>query len=428
MKSASSDLNTRALSWWCNVRSIIERDEWRVVRTRLHNGMPHGVRLLERFFPRLVDVVLALNALGSALACQSAIRFGGGVLVYLGTSNNRRALERLDELLEPDLFDLSSMMPLQMSVREKLALGVRVVALCSFRRFKHTRRRNLVDRLLYFRFISTLVMARSLASGRNIHALLVANDHSPNHCGLLAAAPLGTKLGFVQHAQNSIHFPRLRFDASFLFGQRAVDTYALKGPVARVALVGSGGQDSATLRERVLGKLESVESIGVAITNVEPTEGLSELLTSLKTNGSDTSVFVRPHPACKSDLIDKLGGVRISGGTLQDDARAADLFICGNSSVALEILLKGTPVVYCADLDEVEYDYYGFVGAGVVPEMSANERISLNAVRSHYGGDWLAQASHYDISFELDDAEISPSVSECFRHLLASPDQLLQLS
>ena len=342
------------------------------------------------------------------------------ILSHFGTSNTFSALERLRALAPDAGLGLEGGSFVRLPIGERIRLATKVLLICNFRKFSIHAKSGLVDQAMFFLFLASYVFCGSIVRKNAAKSVIVANDHSPVPCGFLAAADKeGATLGFVQHAQVSESFPPLKFNVAFLFGARSARVYQRKGSTNAVVLVGSGKRGNDTSQERLQSKLHNVSSIGIALTNISPGPGLIELIDWLRSGLKPDRIFIRPHPAYSGDLTASLlTDVEISDKPIEVDAAEADLFVCGNSSVALEILLCGTPVTYYDELDAIEHDYYEFVSNGVIPEISIDQPIDKDHIVNHYSGKWREKAIDYDLSFAMSDERISRRVENGLKMLL----------
>ena len=122
------------------------------------------------------------------------------------------------------------------------------------------------------------------------------------------------------------------------------------------------------------------------------------------------SVFIRTHPAQVvnpdlSDIAGQDGPIEISNARpLPEDIARTDIAVCGNSTVAIEILRGGRPVLYDHQLDRIVFDYNGYAGHGLVlpyPE-KLDEGIFDQIQRHFLSAEWLDKMSYFDSSYQKD--------------------------
>ena len=109
--------------------------------------------------------------------------------------------------------------------------------------------------------------------------------------------------------------------------------------------------------------------------------------------------MIRPHPRTKSRFIKAVS--HQSGISVWHDGvhryRDFDMNLSGSSGVHLDFLHFGVPSVYVAqlDLEQFEFDYYGFVSEKIVPTLTLEED-SVLPPAEFWSSDWEERFAQYD--------------------------------
>lgn len=230
---------------------------------------------------------------------------------------------------------------------------------------------------------------------------IVANDHSPQPLAFFSLCKQRScKIVYLQHGHVSKYFPPLyRFDLSVLFGQKSADIYLKIGKGSnQIALSGHNYRTANLLRF-------CPKKFNVTIfPNLIYDKNLIKLITQLKENDNVENVYIKPHPL---HLPSKSLATQIYSFSktiiLKPDSNfqeVTDLGIAANSSIHIELLSQGINSVYYDELDEFEYDYYGFVHDKSVLPVAKIESLSSEKVNSFYQDkNWRNNISQFDSAF-----------------------------
>ncbi|WP_299567844.1 hypothetical protein, partial [uncultured Sulfitobacter sp.] len=225
-------------------------------------------------------------------------------------------------------------------------------------------------------------------------ALVLANDHSPAHVALsMVAKGLGIPRIYLQHAEISPIFPRLDFEYSVLRNERSRTLYASLGdiPTGTMVLPRAINMPDTTALSTPLPDPVDVVVYPTASVLEAPTEAL---LRGLCANPGVARVAIKDHPNAARKIATWLE----VDGVVHLDAipETPHLAIVGSSSIAIELVAAGHQVHQVFGFDPVPPDYYGFVAAGLMPELEperASEKFWApyeidNAWLSEYG-QWI---------------------------------------
>ena len=248
-------------------------------------------------------------------------------------------------------------------------------------------------------------------------AVFVASQYSPESLGLAAAAhQSGKKILFVNHASatgETGYVAPLYADLVVVTSQAIADLYQRHTPTALniVALAIGEPQQALQIPDRNSGAL----TVGIYLTALTDQARLREIVMTWSQLDSVALIFIRTHPAevVNADLS-AITGTRVpveisKRKPLRDDVARTDIAICGNSTVAIEILRGGRPVLYDHRLDHITYDYNGYLGSGLVPPYPETiDDTIFDLIQAHYArGDWNEKMRYYDCGYQQDEQAIA---------------------
>ena len=212
---------------------------------------------------------------------------------------------------------------------------------------------------------------------------IVSNDHSPNPVAFsLACKAFNVPRVYVQHAEVSDVFPPLDFEFSVLRNEKSRLIYKEIGDMRGEVFVISRFKRKF-LKPNISTFKNGNIKVGVYTTGRTCIEGLRRVLMGLQKNPNVSSVFIKPHPS-QADL-----NWPSDAPILLDTPDFKHVAIVANSSVVTELLCMGIPVFQNFDFDPVERDYYGFVGNGIVKEVSIASLSDKFWEDNYYDDDWI---------------------------------------
>lgn len=266
---------------------------------------------------------------------------------------------------------------------------------------------------------------RRLLRQHDVKAVFIASHYAPECLALAAAAhQSGKKVLFTNHASatwQTGYAPTLHCDLAVLTSRAVLDTYlpnnngktpAVFIPLAAPQTPMRGGASS-----------KDQFDVGIFLTALTNMARLQDLVAQLAADPKVGRILIRPHPAkiINEDLSELcLEGARIedTGGTpLFDNAKRCDIAICGNSTVTIELLRCGAPVLYDAGLDHLIYDYNGYVKHGLVLPMPATlDSATLQSLDRFYGSaSWLSTMRYFDCGYRQDESAMFQEVGYAIR-------------
>lgn len=255
--------------------------------------------------------------------------------------------------------------------------------------------------------------------------LCVANDHAPAPRALLKLCRAkGLKTLYVQHAPVTEYFPALCTDLSILYDEKSVEAYR-KASVSKGEPFTSEVVLMPPFSDSFLapgGKEVNEVRVGVCLSKFPDLERLVNVLTVLCSSRTVASVVLRPHPACKLDLstllIDEKIIIQREGAGLDEFVQGLGLALVPTSGVAIELLHKGVPTFYTPKMDDVPYDYYGFVYDGVLPVFDIEKFTEKGVDIEFFDEAWKERFAGYDVTVNKSVQECRHEVAEAFTKLL----------
>lgn len=244
-------------------------------------------------------------------------------------------------------------------------------------------------------------LAFSCEDFAELRCICIASDHSPIVMGLLEVARRKRlRTCYIQHAPVAEYFPPLDYDLTILFDRASVAIYERAAAHRNVSSKGQlvilppfdadAVQPTAGARPY---------RIGLCLSYLFAAENLTSLIGELVDHPAVASVHLRRHPRCKADLSELMRHDKVSEpawGNLSGFAETCDIMLVPNSGVAIELLHLGKPVFYTPDMDYIGSDYYGFVGAGVIPLFDPEWLDSPDRIDAFFGPEWQGRYAVFD--------------------------------
>lgn len=273
----------------------------------------------------------------------------------------------------------------------------------------------------YIRF--NHILGRSSAK-----AVLIANHYSPESLALAAVAHRrGVKVIFANHANatwDSEISPPLYSDIAAVSSQAVLDILQKHTPVP----IRSVFLPIRSLQNPMKNLTEEGTplDVGIFLTALTNMECLEEMISELDKNPIVQKILIRSHPMkiVNSDLSALRGRFASISETvdmpLNENIKQCELAICGNSSVTVEILRAGVPVFYQSKLDELHYDYNGYIAnCLVLPMPTELDARSLAETSDFYcSKKWVETMQYFDAGYMRDEAEMYAEVSDALQKVL----------
>jgi hypothetical protein len=242
----------------------------------------------------------------------------------------------------------------------------------------------------------------------SLRAVIIASNYSPEAVALAAVAhSRNLKVIYVNHApvpRKSPYVSPVLADCSVFYGEAIRDTYEQRNRCETDAVfIGQPGNSI----EMILP--EEPRSIGIFLTALTRKDTIEKLVKQIRAHKPDTHILIRHHPVALletdlSDLVENNDNLNVTLGTpLSQDIATCDVVICGNSGVTLNALGGGRPVAYLAELDDLPFDYNGFIANNLVPHIPKWDETTYASLRMFFDAPtWPAVMTSYDASYGHD--------------------------
>lgn len=240
---------------------------------------------------------------------------------------------------------------------------------------------NILDKEVFIKYflmyLGEYINFFFLLNDKKIHIsyTIVANDHSPASVAIsMVAKELNIKRVYLQHAAVSKIFPHLDFEYAILRDYSSYEIYKSIGISSKCRVIIQPRFLENFKYDNLKKNLKELQSnkvkIVIYLTSVFDNNKLLHAVQELKNNVLVDSVSIKPHPRIKSSQLLALSNEGID--IVTNVSRDIHLAIVSNSSVVIELLHAGVPVMQCFELDPFEEDYYTFVSQGIVQKVDIN--------------------------------------------------------
>ena len=261
------------------------------------------------------------------------------------------------------------------------------------------------------------------ADNPSLSAAIVASNYSPEAVGLAAAAHrLGRRVIYINHAPvpaNGADVPPVLADCAIFYGDAVRQTYESRSRcTAEVALIGQ------PLTARPMEWRDDLRTVGIFLTALTKAEAVSDLVAAIRATSPGVRILIRNHPVAllKTDFseLENVEKLEITiGNPLDEEIRACDLIVCGNSGVAMNALSGGRPVAYMDTLDGLNFDYNGFVANGLVCHVPSWTGDVYATLKEFYGkAGWQSVMRAYDASYGADTDVLSQAVARTIQRYI----------
>jgi hypothetical protein len=262
------------------------------------------------------------------------------------------------------------------------------------------------------------------AEHAELEAAIVASNYSPEALGVAAAAHRrGRRVIYANHAPvpaNGTFVPPVLADCAVLYGDAVRQTYEQHSRcTAEVILIGQPGT-AQPMEWR-----DEVRTVGIFLTALTRADAVADLVAAISASLPGARILVRNHPVALlkadfADLVARYENLEVTiGNRLEDEIAACDLIFCGNSGVTMNVLRGGRPVAYFAALDELHFDYNGFVERGLACNVAGwSEDLYLRLKLFYTNPGWRRIMQSYDASYGTDKAALEAAAGETIRRYL----------
>lgn len=253
---------------------------------------------------------------------------------------------------------------------------------------------------------------RLLAAGSS-KSVFIANHYSPEALALAAAAHRSDRRVFcANHANGSWrsgYVPPLHSDLVAVTSEVILDAYTRHSSKALNTVFVPQPSPQRPMRCRI--EAGRPVTVGIFLTALTDMAHLQRLLRQLEASPLVARVLIRAHPVkvVNEDLsavVEQGARVEESAGLpLFENISRCDIAICGNSSVAIDVLRGGVPVFFDDGLDDLASDINGYLRENLVMVMPGQlDAAALRSLESFYArAEWVDIMRRYDAAYGRDE-------------------------
>lgn len=248
-------------------------------------------------------------------------------------------------------------------------------------------------------------LSRLLDANPSLTAAIVASNYSPESVALAAAAHnRNRKVVYINHApvpHNSPYVPPVLADCSVFYGDSIRETYESRSRCqTQSVFIGQPGETIDMVFSN------EPESVGIFLTALTRKDTIAKLVQQIMRVNPTSNIMIRHHPVALletdlSDLCHRYTNIKVTLGLpLNADIANCDIVICGNSGVTLNVLGRGRPVAYVPELDDLPFDYNGFIEKGLVPHIQEWNETTYSSLKLFFRSpEWPNVMTSYDSSY-----------------------------
>lgn len=259
-------------------------------------------------------------------------------------------------------------------------------------------------------------------------SVFIANHYSPECLALAAAAhSANRKVVCTNHANGtwrSGYVPPLHSDLVAVTSAVILDVYSRHSLRGLNSVFIPQAMPQRPMRSRL--DLQKPVTVGIFLTALTDMARLQALVGMLESNLKNPRILIRCHPV--KVVNDDLSALSARGDhvtatgdmPLLDNIGLCDVAICGNSSVTIDVLRCGVPVLYDAGLDKLDHDSNGYLGQQLVmslpPEVNA---ATFQSVSRFYGDPaWPATMRYFDAGYQQDEEAMFQGLNDALRRCI----------
>jgi len=249
---------------------------------------------------------------------------------------------------------------------------------------------------------------------KDTSVIIVFTDGNPHGRALMETAnKKEIKLCFVSHGEPNEPILPIHCDIAYLLGKRSLFRHEKNRSCFERVLYHGHKEKFKKIKEINFKKDVRIGIFLSKSTSLEHVVKLSFLLTErFKTK----DILIRRHPNMKlsskeKEALLKIPGVEIGNGeSIDKDVEGRDFIFAGDTTVHIDVLLRGCPSLYYRDLEETFFDRYGYVGEGVVLEWNINT--PLDDINNFYQNLNRKNRIGYYLNIEKDSQESIQEIDE----------------
>ena len=332
------------------------------------------------------------------------------VMCFAPTKNNFVVSSKLSDMLDVDVKIIRNTYNLkyQLSLFSAFAIWLASfadMAILAARYLKHNLKHYIeAPAAFYYCFYYRLFNAVDLDG---VELIGFPNDHSESPVAFRDVCNAkGIKTFYIQHSFINENWPKLRYTFALLESEFAKNIH--ENGIGSTCDIYAVGNFYTMGKSRSIKKLNKVKRIGIAVAQSTLIFKLKNILRQLQGIDSEYIFILRQHPSMDVSIFKKmLAGESYLNHLVFNDSSCSsmetfteqiDVLIAGNSNILIENILLGIPSLYCPDLDEATYDYYGFVKNHIVNELDFTKSIEAQ-IEPYYEDDYKKLLGYFDASY-----------------------------
>ena len=209
---------------------------------------------------------------------------------------------------------------------------------------------------------------------------IFANDHNPNYIAISKIMKFNAvKRLYLQHGGVSPLFPKLDFEFTVLFDNNSKNIYLQKG-LTDDDIFTISRDIKATYKHIKPYNKEDTPNIVLLLTSILNIDNVNVCIDRLISNKKIGKIYFKPHPRFKElNQIDN----RVIFINDLEEIDENFIPVVGNSTIALEMVLKGYNVFQCFEFDDIGHDYYGYLNNKIINELTCQEMSTSFWMSSH---------------------------------------------
>ncbi len=378
---------------------------------------------------KLYTFILVLYVVKSILNLKA--KGGGDILACSTTANEHSKVDYIKNSLADYTLENSSISNKNIlylpNVIHFYKIGLRYKNITQiFRLMMHFRQMDFIPACLIAAYLGYYIKFLHIMEQCPPRAVLVTSTYASDSMALICAAKhMNIPVILVPHANITEDYStsNMHYDLAILSGKYASDILSQYNEHFSTQIVYSGVEGKTT----ALKLNRPIKTVGIFLTAQTNMTNLEKILHQIRKKFEEAAIVIRPHPVelVRPDFATLAGksGITISpkGTRLDEDVSKVDLAIIGNSSVHLEVLKQGVPVVYYAGLDGYSHDVNGFVKNKIVPEIEDVNALNLEVINAFYTDPvWQEHYRYYDAGYGVAEEDMKENINRAIATLLTA--------
>lgn len=248
----------------------------------------------------------------------------------------------------------------------------------------------------------------------NTNIVIVFTDANPHGRALMQSAlKKNIKLCFISHGEPDETMPPICCDIAYLFGERSLLRYRKnRSHIGKVLYYG---------HKDIFKKIREVDfrknvQIGIFLSKSTNLDEVVKLIFLLKKTFKNCTILIRKHPNMdltrrEEKMLLRSFAVQISDGkSLDRDIEKCDFVLAGETTVHLDVLLRGRPSLYYRNLEKNFFYRYDYVKEEIILEwdMDISDEVINNFYQDLNKKNWV----NFFLNTEKDSCESIKEINE----------------